>query len=82
MDAASRPGSGCFITRTNVAVLTATVIYAMVFDLIVLLLTAHKILAFRSNMHMESGIFRTVFYDGLIYFICSYVYFCLEKGLS
>ena len=65
------PGEGCAITSTDSKLLSATFIYSMTFDLIVLLLTASK-LARPSSV--KSHLVNMMFADGLYYFIIAYVF--------
>jgi hypothetical protein len=71
-------GQGCVITNTNTTVLAATWIYSMVFDFIVMSLTAIKLL--QPSSGSRSKLVELIFTDGLIYFIVAYVspYFVLE----
>lgn len=71
MDATQIPGTGCVIVHTNVTVLTANFVFSMAFDLIVLILTAYRLLQLRGSH--QNGLVNVLFYDGLIYFICAYV---------
>jgi len=70
LKAAWVPGEGCIITETNSTVLAATFIYSMVFDFIVLLLTAFK-LCFGSGT--RSRLMGLIFGDGLIYFAIAFL---------
>ena len=74
------PGKGCVITSTNSKILSASFIYGMSFDLIVLLLTAAKL--GRPSMP-KSRLVNMMFADGLYYFFVAYVYGALvdPKGL-
>lgn len=63
------PGEGCVITNTNTTVLAATWIYSMVFDFIVMLLTAAKLLEPGSGS--RSNLVDLIFTDGLIYFVAA-----------
>ena len=56
---------GCAIIKTETSILSATFIYSMCFDLIVLVLTAIKLA--RPQGH-RSQLMRMLFKDGLIYF--------------
>ena len=60
------PGEGCAITQTNNTVLAATFIYSMCFDLIILILTAGKLILPRGH---RSQLVTLLFKDGLIYFV-------------
>ncbi|GLB42278.1 hypothetical protein LshimejAT787_1102930 [Lyophyllum shimeji] len=66
---------GCVITSTNNTVLAATFIYSMVFDLIVLVLNAYKLLSInsKSSGFSSSRIARLIFGDGLIFFIIAFL---------
>ncbi|KAG6901984.1 hypothetical protein C0995_005943 [Termitomyces sp. Mi166 len=68
-------GTGCVITWTNNKVLAATFVYAMCFDLVVLLLNAYKLLDIDSKDKglMSSRIAKMIFEDGLIYFVIAFV---------
>lgn len=74
-------GTGCILVSTNNTVLLATLIYAMCLDLIVMVLTAYKLLDARSiNPSIgESKIANLIFKDGLIFFFIAYVDFSLLK---
>jgi len=63
------PGQGCAITSTDSRLLSATFIYSMSFDFIVLLLTAFKL--FRPS-GAKSHLVNMMFADGLYYFIIAY----------
>ncbi|CAL1707844.1 unnamed protein product [Somion occarium] len=71
LEASQVPGTGCVIVHTNVTVLTANFIVSMVFDLIVLVLTAYRLLSLRGNH--QNGLVSVLFYDGLIYFVCAFL---------
>jgi hypothetical protein len=60
------PGRGCVITYTDNTVLTATYIYTMIFDFIIMSLMAVKL--FKTNTG-SSRLRKLIFGDGLIYFI-------------
>lgn len=60
------PGEGCVITSTDSKLLSATFIYSMAFDLIVLLLTAVKLVR---PSGAKSQLVSMMFADGLAYFI-------------
>ncbi len=60
------PGQGCSITSTQNRILAISFIYSMVFDFIVLCLTAYKLLAPRTGRSRLVGL---IFGDGLIYFV-------------
>ena len=73
------PGQGCAIVSTNNKLLAATFIYTMCFDLVVLLLTASKLV--RSSAP-RSRLVNMIFADGLYYFIISYVFRSIPSGRS
>jgi hypothetical protein len=60
------PGQGCAIIETDSQILAATFIYSMVFDFVVLFLTAFKLLYPASG---RSQLVELIFNDGLIYFV-------------
>lgn len=64
------PGEGCVIVSTDSKLLSATFIYSMAFDFIVLCLTGWK-LAWPTGG--KSQLVQMIFTDGLIYFIIAYV---------
>ena len=66
LKAAWIPGIGCAIIETNSRLLAITFIYSMVFDLVVLSLTAFKLIYPNNN---RSKLVELIFNDGLIYFI-------------
>ncbi|KAI0081514.1 hypothetical protein K474DRAFT_1756051 [Panus rudis PR-1116 ss-1] len=68
LEAEEVPGQGCQIVHTNTKILTADFVYSMIFDLIILLLTAYKVLQLKT----QSGLVSLLFYDGLIYFLCAF----------
>ncbi|KAJ7668017.1 hypothetical protein B0H17DRAFT_1088372 [Mycena rosella] len=70
LKAAFIPGQGCTITSTDTRLLAATFIYSMVFDLIVLSLTAYKLI-FPTGA--KSRLVSLIFNDGLIYFIIAFL---------
>ena len=70
LKAAWVPGQGCVITQTNTTVLSATFIYSMCFDLVVLILTTVKLLMPGGR---RSQLMNMLFKDGLIYFLIAYV---------
>ena len=74
------PGEGCVIISTNSKILSASFIYSMSFDFIVLVLTAAKIS--RPSMP-RSRLVTMMFADGLYYFFIAYVNEALvdPKGL-
>ncbi|KAK7692884.1 hypothetical protein QCA50_004519 [Cerrena zonata] len=71
LEASQIPGTGCVIVHTNVVVLTANFVFSMAFDLVVLILTAYKLLQLRGSH--QNGLVNVLFYDGLIYFICAFL---------
>ncbi|KAJ7676287.1 hypothetical protein B0H17DRAFT_1080414 [Mycena rosella] len=70
LKAAWIPGQGCTITSTDNRLLAITFIYSMVFDLIVLSLTAYK-LVFPTGG--RSRLVSLIFNDGLIYFVIAFL---------
>ncbi|KAF7794913.1 hypothetical protein EIP86_006056 [Pleurotus ostreatoroseus] len=70
LKAAWVPGQGCVITQTNTTVLSATFIYSMCFDLVVLILTTVKLLMPGGR---RSQLMNMLFKDGLIYFLIAFV---------
>ncbi|KAF8903940.1 hypothetical protein CPB84DRAFT_1677629 [Gymnopilus junonius] len=70
LKAAWIPGQGCAITETDNTMLAATFIYSMVFDLIVLTLTAFKLVYPASG---RSRLVELIFKDGLIYFTIAFL---------
>lgn len=58
-------GAGCQITNTDNKLLAVTFIYSMCFDLLVLCLTAYKLLVPRNG---RSRLVNLIFGDGLIFF--------------
>ena len=74
------PGEGCIITSTESKILSVTFIYGMTFDLLVLLLTASKLVRPSAP---RSRLVNMMIADGLCYFIIAYVYEALvdRKGL-
>ncbi|KAF8652393.1 hypothetical protein AX16_004421 [Volvariella volvacea WC 439] len=63
-------GAGCVITGTNTEVLSASWIYTMAFDFIVLSLTAYKLLFPTTG---RSRLVNLIFSDGLIYFAIAFL---------
>lgn len=63
------PGEGCIITNTNTTVLVATWIYSMIFDFVVLSLTAVKLI--QPGSGSRSNLVDLIFTDGLIYFLAA-----------
>ena len=59
------PGQGCAIIETDSKLLAATFIYSMVFDFVVLILTAYKLLYPAVS---RSRLVVLIFNDGLAYF--------------
>ncbi|EIN08350.1 hypothetical protein PUNSTDRAFT_68830 [Punctularia strigosozonata HHB-11173 SS5] len=70
LKAAYFPGQGCVITQTSNKLLAISFIYTMIFDLIVLSLSAVK-LAFPKAA--RSKLVNLVFGDGLIYFVLAFL---------
>ncbi|KAF8068973.1 hypothetical protein FPV67DRAFT_1652344 [Lyophyllum atratum] len=70
LKAAWVPGQGCVITSTDNNLLAITFIYSMVFDFVVLSLTAFKLLFGSRN---SSRLVTLIFSDGLIYFAIAFV---------
>jgi hypothetical protein len=64
------PRAGCVITSTDNTILSATFIYSMCFDFIVLCLTGYK-LSVGGN---RSRLVHLIFSDGLVYFFVAYVW--------
>ncbi|KAH9046797.1 hypothetical protein EDB84DRAFT_602457 [Lactarius hengduanensis] len=64
------PSGGCAITSTDSKLLSATFIYSMTFDLIVLLLTASKLVR---PSGAKSQLVNMMFADGLYYFIIAFL---------
>jgi len=60
------PGQGCAIVSTQNRILAISFIYSMVFDFIVLCLTAYKLFSPRTGRSRLVGL---IFGDGLIYFL-------------
>ena len=58
------PGSGCTIIKTNNRVLTATFIYSMVFDLVIMILNVVKLWGCQKQLQLVSVLFK----DSIIYF--------------
>ncbi|OAX36727.1 hypothetical protein K503DRAFT_694562 [Rhizopogon vinicolor AM-OR11-026] len=68
------PGVGCQITHSNTTILSATFIYSMCFDFIVMCLSAYKLAPMRRGMQgAHSQLIGMLFTDGLIYFITAFV---------
>jgi len=65
------PGEGCIITNTNTTVLVATWIYSMIFDFVVLSLTAVKLI--QPGSGSRSNLVDLIFTDGLIYFLAAFL---------
>jgi len=72
------PEQGCVIVETQSTILAATFIYSMVFDLIVLSLTAFKLLSPPSG---RSRLVELIFNDGLIYFVIAWAISILLQEL-
>ncbi|KAF8155568.1 hypothetical protein B0H34DRAFT_659025 [Crassisporium funariophilum] len=70
LKAAWVPGTGCVIIETDSKLLAITFIYSMVFDFIVLSLTAFKLLYPATG---RSKLVELIFNDGLIYFIIAFL---------
>lgn len=70
LKAAWIPPQGCVITETDNNLLAITFIYSMVFDFLVLSLTAFKLFVGANN---RSRLVTLIFKDGLIYFAIAYV---------
>ncbi|KAI0266498.1 hypothetical protein BC834DRAFT_969516 [Gloeopeniophorella convolvens] len=64
------PGQGCVITSTDSKLLSATFIYSMTFDFIVLLLTAFKLARPSGG---KSQLVNMIFADGLYYFVIAFL---------
>jgi hypothetical protein len=64
------PRAGCVITSTDNTTLSATFIYSMCFDFIVLCLTGYKL----SVTGNRSRLAHLMFTDGLVYFFVAYVW--------
>jgi len=63
------PSEGCVITSTDSKLLSATFIYSMSFDFIVLLLTGFKLV---HSSAAKSQLVTMIFKDGLSYFIVAF----------
>ena len=67
-------GLTCVITKTNNKILTAIFIYAMVYDLVALLLTTYKLFANSSSeTFARSRLTQVICVDGLFFFIVASV---------
>jgi len=66
MKAQWEPNVGCVIIKTDRTSASATFIYTMCFDFVVLCLTAYKLNVYYSG---QSRIGTLIFKDGLVYFI-------------
>jgi len=64
------PGQGCVITSTDSKILSASFIYSMAFDFIVLVLTASKLIRPTGT---TSQLVNMIFADGLVYFIVAFL---------
>jgi hypothetical protein len=71
------PAEGCVITSTDSKLLSATFIYSMSFDFIVLLLTASRLVRPTGG---KSQLVNMMFTDGLAYFIVAYVLKALVRS--
>ncbi|GLB42280.1 hypothetical protein LshimejAT787_1102950 [Lyophyllum shimeji] len=71
LKAAWVPGQGCVITSTDNHLLAITFIYSMVFDFVVLSLTAVKLLF--GGGGSSSRLVTLIFQDGLIYFAIAFL---------
>ncbi|TFY82730.1 hypothetical protein EWM64_g1281 [Hericium alpestre] len=69
LKAAWVPGQGCVITATNNTILSATFIYSMCLDFLVMALAAYK-LAYKKGS--QSRLVQMIFGDGLIYFFIAF----------
>lgn len=70
-------GQGCVITSTDNTLLATSFVYTMALDLIVLCLTSWKL-----GMPRErSMLAKTVFSDGVVYFIVAYAKYCVLSPL-
>lgn len=71
------PEQGCVITHTNNDVLSSSFIYTMVFDLVVMLLAAYKLVMGVSGVggigHGRGRLVNMLFADGLVYFFIAFV---------
>jgi len=70
LTAAWVPGQGCVITSTDSKILSVSFIYSMAFDLIVLVLTAFKLVRPTGT---TSHLVNMIFADGLAYFIAAFL---------
>ena len=59
-------GEGCVIIETDSKLLAVTFIYSMVFDFVVLILTAYKLFYTAAG---RSRLVVLIFNDGLVYFV-------------
>jgi hypothetical protein len=71
LTAAWVPGQGCVILWTDSMILSASFIYGMAFDFIVLALTGIKLF---QPFGAKSRLVDMMFADGLYYFVIAYVY--------
>ncbi|KAJ4490136.1 hypothetical protein J3R30DRAFT_3419355 [Lentinula aciculospora] len=71
----SNESSQCVIVYTNNTILAATFIYTMVFDLLVFLLNAYKLVPRKGNLSPMGGsrLRRLLFGDGLVYFFIAFL---------
>ena len=77
LTAAWVPGQGCVITSTDSKILSASFIYGMAFDFIVLTLTGIKLF---KPAGTKSHLVDMMFADGLYYFVIAYVYETLRQS--
>ncbi|TCD61261.1 hypothetical protein EIP91_008694 [Steccherinum ochraceum] len=70
------PGQGCVIISTNRSVLSAMFLYSMVFDLIVLLLSAWRLYDWRARrgLGFASPLTKLLFRDGIFYFVVAFAF--------
>jgi len=76
LTAAWFPGQGCVITSTDSKILSASFIYGMAFDFVVLILTGFKLLR---PLGTKSHLVDMMFADGLYYFIIAYAHETLRR---
>ncbi|OAX33737.1 hypothetical protein K503DRAFT_495445 [Rhizopogon vinicolor AM-OR11-026] len=68
------PGVGCQITDSKTAILSATFIYSMCFDFVVMCLSAYKLARMAiCTKGTHTKFVRMLFSDGLIYFFIAFV---------
>ena len=72
---ASEVGLACALTGgTNIEISAAILIYAMAYDLVVLLLTTYKLFVNHpSKMLAQSRLIQVIYMDGIIFFIVACV---------